>query len=161
MRKVTTHTIAWDSAKLEWKVFPITVAVDDGQGSVLISSKEESSLRLRFLDLVPVLKDLGIELAKKNVYIKIPLEASNLEGSDWAICAALMECYGVVPEDYYNNYVFVGEIGIDGEIRAVPASIASFGVYADGKKVYISHASQIIEGGEPVFASFFNIKNNL
>lgn len=159
MKKVTTHTIAWDSAKYEWKVFPITVAVDDGQGSVLISSKEESALRLRFLDLVPVLKGFGVELAKKNVYIKIPLEASNLEGSDWPICAALMECFGIVPEDSYDNCVFVGEVGIDGEIRAVPASIATFGVNAEGKEVYISHASQIVEGGEPVYASIFNIKN--
>lgn len=91
----------------------ITVGLPD-------SAVKESRVRIE-----AALRSSGIELVSKRVLINLAPADVRKEGSalDLPIALSILTCFELIPPSALNDTLVVGELGLDGSLRAIPGVI--------------------------------------
>lgn len=87
----------------------------------LASEVKESQDRVR-----TAIKNLNLSLPPKKITINLSPADFRKEGTgfDLAIAMAILEAYGYLPSEPFENSVFIGELGLDGKIKGIPGVLA-------------------------------------
>lgn len=134
---------------------PITVEVDVSQGMPFYAvvglpdkAVEESRERVR-----AALKNAGFPYPQGRVVINLAPAELRKEGThyDLPIALGLLCAQGVIPLEALQGFAAAGELGLDGELRAVPGAVnLALGAYQEGYRLLMPQASAqeaaLIEG---------------
>jgi magnesium chelatase family protein len=86
------------------------------------SSVKESRDRVR-----SAIINSGLDFPPKRITVNLAPADVKKEGGifDLPICVAILAAMGVVPKDHISEYLFVGELGLDGRVRPVRGVLSS------------------------------------
>jgi magnesium chelatase family protein len=84
-------------------------------------SIKESEKRIRI-----AFKNCGVDLLSKKYIINLSPADVKKEGSkiDLAIALGILKEIGKVPESFLNNFLIIGEISLDGNIKSISGALA-------------------------------------
>ncbi len=87
----------------------------------LASEVKESQDRVR-----TAIRNLNLSLPPKKITINLSPADFRKEGTgfDLAIAMAILEAYGYLPPEPFEDSVFIGELGLDGKVKGIPGVLA-------------------------------------
>ncbi|HIV58237.1 MAG TPA: YifB family Mg chelatase-like AAA ATPase [Candidatus Stackebrandtia faecavium] len=108
---------------------PVTVEVHIGKGTkgFVMTGLPDASLRQSRTRIESAFDNSQLEWPDAHVVVNL-LPASlpkSGAGSDLAIAAGLLSATAQIPPDSATKYVLLGELGLDGQLRAVPGVLAA------------------------------------
>jgi len=86
------------------------------------SSVKESRERVR-----SAIRNAGLDFPPRRITVNLAPADVRKEGGtfDLPIAVAILACLGMVPGDVLQNYLFVGELGLDGSVRPVRGVVSA------------------------------------
>lgn len=121
-----THVLAADVAGMEARLIRIEVDIRDGlpvfeMVGFLASAVKEARNRVRI-----AVNNLGMRFPAKRITINFSPANIKKEGTsfDLSIAVALLACFGELPEERVRDTVFIGELGLDGQVHRVNGVLA-------------------------------------
>lgn len=106
------------------EVYPVSVEVDvsDGLPCFVMVGYVSSQVREAQDRVRTALKNTGISMPPKRITVNLAPADIKKDGAgfDLPIAAAILSAAGKIPENSLENIFFIGELGLNGEVRPVP-----------------------------------------
>ena len=111
---------------MEGRSVAVEADVSDGLPGYILVGYLASEVREGGDRVRAAIRNLGISLPPKKVTINLSPADFRKEGTgfDLAIAVAVLVAYGQLPADMTTDSVFVGELGLDGELKGIPGILA-------------------------------------
>lgn len=108
--------------------FPIDIEVDIGGGipQLIIVGLPDASIKEAKERVRTAIKNSGFQTPSEKITISLAPADLKKEGAsfDLPIALGILACHGIIPQEKLNEYIFLGELALDGSIRPFKGALA-------------------------------------